>query len=331
MIRDKADPLVRVSRRAMACMFEVCFPADRCEGGARSAIAALELVESLESGLSYFRPDSRIARINRAAADRPVKVEPWLFDLLVEAKKISERTGGAFDVTSAPLWETWGFARRAGTIPTEDQLAEARSSVGSHLLELDAERRTVRFLAPGVKINLGGIGKGYALDACGRRLLASGMNDFLIHAGQSSVLARGRPDRRPAAEQSQGGRGAWEVGVAHPQRPGRRLGILRLADRALGTSTDQFQSFRHRGRRYGHVIDPRTGRPAEGLLSTTLLAPTAAVADALSTALYIMGSAAALEFCRARPELGMVMSRPGSRGANVEIITAGVGEDELRM
>ena len=186
-----SNSLIRVSRRAMACEFEVCFPAGKCENGTEFALESLDLVESLEDRLSYFRPESEISRINRLAAETPVEVEPALFDLLRLAMRLFEETGGAYDITSAPLWEAWGFARRAGEIPSEAQLAEARSCVGGQLVELNPAERTIRFRKPGVKINVGSIGKGYALDVCAERLLALGMTDFLLHGGQSSVLARG--------------------------------------------------------------------------------------------------------------------------------------------
>ena len=188
-----SDSLIRVSRRAMACEFEVCFPAGKCDGGTEFALESLDLVETLENRLSYFRAESEISRINRLAAETPVEVEPALFDLLRFALRLFDETGGAYDITSAPLWEAWGFARRAGEIPSDAQLAEARSCVGGRLVELNPAERTIRFRKPGVKINLGSIGKGYALDVCAERLLALGMPDFLLHGGQSSVLARGSP------------------------------------------------------------------------------------------------------------------------------------------
>ncbi|MBN1396182.1 MAG: FAD:protein FMN transferase [Pirellulales bacterium] len=325
MVRETPDPLVRVSRRAMACRFEVCYPERRCKDCARAALKALDLVDSLESQLSYFRPTSVIAEINRSAADGPVEVEPWLFGLLVLAKKLHAETSGAYDVASAPLWEAWGFARRKGKIPDDDQLADALAKVGAERIELDAAGRTVRFPAPGMKINLGGIGKGYALDECCRLLLDSGMEDFLLHGGRSSVLARGFLERGADAA----ARRCWEVGVADPRRAEKRLGIVRLVDRALGTTSIQFQSFRHRGRRYGHVIDPRTGRPAEGVLSTTVTTPTAALADALSTAFHVMGPAASLDYCRVHPEIGMVMVCAGRDGGKAEIVAGGVDDIEL--
>jgi FAD:protein FMN transferase len=313
------NQLVHVSRRAMACEFEVCLPAQQFARGAEAVLQALDLVEQLEAQLSVFLASSEISRINSAAAQGDVEVEPRLFELLELAMRLYRETGGAYDVTAGPLWEAWGFARRAGAVPSEGQLAEARRCVGGNLVELDGRRRTVRFVRPGVQLNLGSIGKGLAVDRCAERLIEAGLSDFLIHGGQSSVLARGSrgPSQNPAA-----GKG-WTVGVRDPLRLDGRLGQLRLADRALGTSGAQFQSFRHQGRRYGHILDPRTGQPAEGVLSATVLAPSAALADGLSTAFYVLGPAAAEAYCREHAEVAAVLICPARCPAGWQIHTAG--------
>ena len=331
--------LVHISRRAMACEFEVCLPAGRFSedrpdhaGGEdptdcpahpnadETALEALDLVDTLEEQMSVFRPTSEISRINLLASQGPVEVEPRLLAILQQAVELSRETDGAYDITAGPLWEAWGFARRAAAVPTEAQIEEARRRVGSQFVELDATRRTIRFLRPGVRLNLGSIGKGYAVDRCVEHLLAHGVADFLVHGGNSSVAARGSP--RPSSE-----RRGWTVGIRDPLYPDRRLGELRLDNRALGTSGSQFQSFRHQGRRYGHILDPRTGWPAQGVLSATVLASTAARADALSTALYVLGPSAALDYCRRHPEIAAVLVCPAAQGDGREIHLAGLGPD----
>ena len=306
--------LVHLSRKAMAGEFEICLPIAIAGEATAAALKALDLVQSLEAQLSFFRPDSDISEINRRAADAAVEVEPRLFALLQTAMQLWRDSGGVYDLTAAPLWEAWGFARRAGAIPSPEQLAEARALVGGQWLELDDANKTIRFLRRGVRLNLGSIGKGYAIDRAVEHLLAAGVADFLVHGGQSSVAARGsaagplktaaasnRPPAAPAA------RSPWKIGVKDPLRDERRLGQVELNDRALGTSGAQFQSFRHRGRRYGHILDPRTGWPADSLLSVTVLAPTAAEADALSTAFYVMGPEAVMSYCRHRPAIAAIL------------------------
>jgi thiamine biosynthesis lipoprotein len=354
------DLLVRIGRRAMACEFEICLPAAQYAEGVETALAALDLVEQLDGQMSVFRSGGELWRVNQTAADGPVQVEPGLFELLERALQLGRETRGAYDITAGPLWQAWGFARRAGAVPSADEIAEARSRVGGHLVQIDPANRTVRFLRPGVQLNLGSIGKGYAVDRCAQRLLAGGIENFLVHGGNSSVLARGsrqgaagvsrlacptlppalldkpavapagRPAVAPAVDAPEGdspifvGRKSgqspgWSVGLRDPLSMDRRLGEIWLKDRALGTSGAQFQSFRHRGRRYGHILDPRTGWPAEGVLSATVLAPTAALADALSTACYVLGPQAALAYCREQPELAAVIVCPGRGGGGLEI------------
>jgi thiamine biosynthesis lipoprotein len=328
-----ADPgavspyLVQIGRWAMACQFEVRLPATRQDHGTQAALQALDLIDALEDQLSVFRETSEICHINRTAGDRPVEVEPRLFELLQLAVRLYDETGGAFDLTSNPLWEVWGFARRAGRVPNEDELADALQRVGTRWIGLDPEHKTIRFLKPGVRLNLGSIGKGYALDRSAETLLAAGLKNFLVHSSGSSVLVHGFEG--PAEEVSASGRcRGWAVGLRHPLRPDQRLGEIQLRDRALSTSGSRAQSFVHQGRRYGHILDPRTGQPAADVVSATALAPTAAMADALSTAFYVMGADRAIEYCGSRPEIGVLMVCPIRHSGGVEIRTAGVADDD---
>jgi len=323
-----AGYLLRISRRAMACEFEVCLSAGQYERGTELALEALDLVEALEEQLSYFRPTSEISAINRAAARQPVTVKPRLFELLEMAMRVSEETARAFDLTSTPLWEAWGFSRRAGAVPSPQQVAEALTYVGGHLVELDPQRLTIRFRRQGVRLNLGSVGKGCALDRCAERLLAAGIGDFLLHGGYSSVLARGSPQRAEGPPRETGTPG-WTVGIRHPLRPDRRVAEVRLSGRALSTSGAWAQSFRYRGRRYGHIIDPRTGQPAEGVLSATAIAPSAALAEALSTAFYVMGPDLAIDYCRPRPELAAVVICRPTQGGGIDIRSTGFSDREL--
>lgn len=314
--------LVRVGREAMACEFEILLNAGQYPRGTEIAIETLDRIDAFEEQLSFFRPASEISRLNRGAADDPVEVEPGLFGLLELAVRLHAETGGALDITAAALSDAWGFSRRQGKIPTEAELAEALANVGSDRLALDPEKQTIRFLAPGIRLNLGALGKGYALDCCATPMLDEGLRDFMIHGGQSSVLARGSTLRDPA--------GGWLVGVHHPLRHNQRLAEIRLRDRALATSGSEKQFFWHQGRRLSHILDPRTGWPAEGVLSATVLAPTAALAEGLSTAFFVMGVDQSREFCQGRPELAVVMVLPG-RGSRVEVDAWGLEQGDLRI
>ena len=317
--------LLQFGRRAMACEFEVFLNAGQYREANDAVVEALDLVARLEEQLTVFRETSEIAAINRRAAAEPVAVEPRLFALLEQAAQLHRQTGGAFDITSGPLTKVWGFYRRQGAMPDECDLAAALESVGSQFLELDSVAQSVRFQKPGVELNLGAIGKGYALDRAAETLLAAGIGDFLWHGGQSSILARGSQATQAADEPG------WLVGVRHPMRPERQVIEIRLCDRALGTSGAGTQFFRHRGKRYGHIIDPRSGWPAEGVISTTVLAPTAAEADALATAFYILGPERAVAWRRDRPDVGLLMFVPKTGGQGVELIMEGLVEGEWRL
>ncbi|MBM4090149.1 MAG: FAD:protein FMN transferase [Planctomycetes bacterium] len=311
--RDSRDRLlVQVGQRAMACEFQVLLNAGQHAGAVDAAMEALNLVATLEEQLSVYRPHSDIAQINLLAAHDARPVEPWLFDLLQQCARWSEATGGAFDITTGPLSKLWGFFTRQGRFPGEEQVGNVLADTGMRHVELDADARTIRFLRPGVALNLGGVGKGYALDRCAAVMSAAGVGDFMIHGGHSSILARG-------SRRANGAERDWSVALRHPLRPDRRLAEIRLRDQALGTSGSGQQFFYHRGRRYGHVFDPRTGAPAEGVLSATVLAPDAAEADALATAFFVMGVEAVRDYCSSRSHLSAVLVLPGAREGTVAL------------
>jgi thiamine biosynthesis lipoprotein len=313
--------LLHVSRRAMACTFELFFNAGQYPHATEAALAALDLVDQLEDQLSVYREHSEISQLNRRAGQEAVSIDRALFELLAQASRLCHETGGAYDITAAPLSEAWGFTRRNGAIPTSEALAEALARVGGHDIEFDDASSSVRFARPGLKINLGSIGKGYALDRCAGLLAEAGIHHYLLHGGNSSVLARG-------AHGSLSPREGWAVGVRNPLRPDRRLGQVFLRDRALATSGSGTQFFMHHGRRYGHIIDPRSGWPAEGVLSVSVLAPTAAEADSLATAFYVMGLEATRAFCERRPELAAIVLCPGRRQGSLEMHAVGLEDGQ---
>lgn len=299
---------LHVNRTAMACRFEVTLPSsDRA--GVAVATRALDQIDELEAQLSIFRESSEISFINREAASRAVQVERQLFDLLALCKRLHDETDGAFDITSGPLTRCWGFLAKAGRIPAAESIEHARSLVGSSKLFLDDETRSVRFLRAGMEVNLGSIGKGYALDRIAisiRNRVASA----LLNAGSSSMFAVGDGDRNEG----------WSVGLRDPRDKKRRRGRLRLRDCALSTSGSEEQFFEHDGRRYGHLIDPRSGWPAQRMTSVSVVASSAAISDALATAFYIGGREMAERYCATTPEVLAVLfesdERPVIVGSN---------------
>jgi thiamine biosynthesis lipoprotein len=319
-----ASYLFQIERRAMAVDFQVYLNAGQHPGAPEVALEALDLVEALEAQMSVYRSDSEISDINRRAAEQAVSVEPELFALLKQAVDLCESTGGAFDITSGPLSKAWGFFRRQGRFPEQKDVEGALQLVGTKWLELDVEAKSIHFHKSGVEINVNAIGKGHALDRCAGLLRGAGVEDFLIHGGQSSILAGGSRTGAPSDKLG------WTVALRHPLRPDRRLAEIRLHDRALGTSGSGTQFFHHKGRRFGHVLDPRTGWPAEGVFSATVIAPTAAQADALSTAFYAMGLDETVEYCHTHEELSAIMVCPGERAGSIVIHAIGLDDDDWR-
>lgn len=319
--------LVRYGRQAMASDFQLHLVAGRDAAGAEAAMAALDVVDEVETQLTVFRESSEVLEINRRAAHEPVAVEPRLFELIRRAVELHRETGGAYEITSGPLSKVWGFTRRQGRVPDEAERRAALENVGSERIVLDDAARTIRFTQPGVEINLNSVGKGYALDRAATVLREFAVGDYLWHGGQSSVLAGGAPQRAEDGATA----GVWIVGVGHPLRPDRRLAELIVGERAVGTSGAGFQFFRHEGKRYGHILDPRTGLPAEGVFSVTVLAPTAAEADALSTAFYVLGCEGAERYCETRPEIGFLMLLPSAGGSAVELVTCNLDDRQWRL
>lgn len=310
-----------IEQSAMACEFEVLLNHGQYPRGIEVARDALRIVHRLEDQLSVYRPTSDFSTINRFGHQRPVAASYDVCRMLSVALDVSLATGRAFDITAGTLSEVWGFSRRQGRKPADDEIATAVQNVGADLVSVDLAARTVQFQRPGVKVNPGGIGKGYALDRVSNALVENGVTDFLAHGGRSSVAARG--DRQDASAG-----GGWWIAVAHPLRWEEKLGRVRLRNQALGTSGAGKQFFHYQGVRYSHVIDPRTGWPAQGVLSATAICRSGTLADALATAFMVMGTAATRAFCASRPQIGaiLVTSSPGSSRLEIDCINIAEGD-----
>ena len=312
--------LFEVGRKAMACQFQVFTPSSDDPAVIEAALAALDCVDAWEDRLSVYREQSEISRINRGAAVAACGIDAETFALLQRCIAYWQSTRGAFDITAAPLVRAWGFHIRKGRFPSDEELRGALERVGSQHVVLNSEQHTVRFTRAGMELNLGSIGKGFALDRCADVLDSAGVTDYMIHGGHSSIVARGR---RCAATAD------WWVRLRNPRRGDQVLAELRLRDQALGTSGSGRQFFYHHGRRYGHVIDPRSGHPAEGVLSATVIGPSAEQADALATAFFVLGIQATRDYCRAHPELAVVFVCPGERRGSVSLELIQLADHEI--
>jgi FAD:protein FMN transferase len=258
---------------------------------------ALDQVETLEERLSHYRADSEIGDLNNRAAAGPVRVSPWMFQVLRRAVDLAEFTRGAFDPTMGALLAVWGYHRGRGRMPEPGEIANASTRCGYQHLELSEIDSTVRFRKEGLMLNLGAFGKGLAVDRMVEVLRELRVEAALVHGGTSTLYAMGAP---PGEE-------AWEVGLADPSDPEKRLGTIRLRDRALSTSGDYRQFFEHEGTFYSHILDPQTGWPARGSRSATVLAGSAADSDALSTGLFVRGAAEAERLILERSGVGAIL------------------------
>lgn len=309
---------LRLETRAMACTFSVIMnPGEHQRMWVASD--ALELVHQLEQQMTVYRDDSELSLINRTAADEPVRVESRLFDLLGKCHELAQVTQGAFDPTAGPLITLWRRCRDEGSIPTQTDVDNCRHVTGIEHVSLETSTSSVSYDRHGVELNLGGIGKGYALDRCSEQLMKQRFDGFVLHGGQSSLLARGDHNQQ----------GGWPVGIGNPLFTEKRLGTILLRDQAMSTSGSNIQYFRHKGRRYGHILDPRTGWPAEGTLSVTVVARSAAVADALSTAFFVGGVEIARQCCDNLSNVGAVLIPKPERGRRVRPIVIGIPDDQL--
>jgi thiamine biosynthesis lipoprotein len=280
----------------MACRFEITLSAED-SSDVRAASEALDMAEALEETLSHFRATSDLTRLNRAAAEGPVPVAPDVMRLLLLCRRLYESTGGAFDVTSTPLSRVWGFLERQGRVPDAEVLLGAMRSVGMGKVQLDEASRCVWYTEPGVEVSFGAVGKGWALDRMASTLRERGVGRALLSAGGSSFRALG------------GEAGEFLVDVA--REAGGPLARVRLVDAALGVTTAAEQFFEAEGRSYGHVLDPRTGRPAEAARAAAVVAREAADADALATAFFVGGADLAESYCATHPDVAVLVAPPG--------------------
>ena len=317
-----ATQVLTLTRRAMACEFEIRLNTSRQQNDTAAAMAAFDLIEQLEDQLTVYREESELMDLNRYAVNGPVPVEQRLFALLELCDRLHAETSGAFDPTSGPLSDVWGFSRRQGQVPEVVDLDAALERVGWEGVTLDTAQRTVAFTRDDLKLNVNSIGKGYALDRAGELLLSQGVANWITHGGRSTLLARGY-NAAPGGPGDEEGRplDGWLAGIRDPLQPEKYLAQIVLRDEALSTSGGGTQFFEHEGTRYGHVLDPRTGWPAKGLLQATAIAPTAAEADALSTAFYVLGVEGTAEFCGRRPDVRALLVACWEREGKQEVMT----------
>jgi thiamine biosynthesis lipoprotein len=261
---------------------------DDDEDRGRALVAAvLAEYRRIDEAMSTYKESSELSKINRDAASAPVAVSDELFDLVGRALKLSEISGGAFDITYDSVGYLYDF--RARRHPTQGDIAERLDAIDYRLVELDESQRTIAFARPGVRINLGGIAKGYAVERGAALLRDAGIEHAMLNAGgDTRVLGdrRGQP---------------WIVGIRHPRAADEIVTRLPLDDEAISTSGDYERFFEENGRRYHHIINPMTGEPTQGVLSATVIGPDATMTDGLSTTVFVLGPVAGVALVEGLP------------------------------
>jgi FAD:protein FMN transferase len=322
---------VAVAREAMATRFEIVLEGNNPVSLKAAGEAALDEIERLENQLSLYRPTSQISLINRRAAFEPVRLEPNLFRLLQHAQRLSAETAGAFDITVAPLVRCWGFMGGSGALPSPEAIDLAHAKVGMQWIELREEDFTIRFLKEGMMLDLGAIGKGFAIDQAVEVLRECGVNTAFIHGGTSTAYGLGRP----AA-------GSWKIAIPPPisanapmdpilsaadageANRSEVLTVVELIDEALSVSAPHGKAFSVEGKLFGHVLDPRCGRPVDGAALAAVVVPSATESDALSTALLVLGDTEQETMAGLRPGIRTLVAMPRANGSCFSITARGL-------
>jgi thiamine biosynthesis lipoprotein len=246
----------------------------------QSAVAqGLEEARRLDQMLSNYKPDSEWSQVNRQAADGPVHITAELFQLLAACDEYSRESEGTFDISVGPLMKIWGFYKGSGHLPHRAEVRGALSFVGYRNILLDAAHQSVRFAKKGVELDPGGIGKGYAVDRIAQILKDNGVQRALVSGGGSSIYAIGAPPDEKG----------WKLDIKNPKDPSKTATTVILKDESMSTSGNYEKYFYAEGKMYSHIMDPRTGFPSQGTLSTSVIAPHTIDSEVWAKPYYILG------------------------------------------
>jgi thiamine biosynthesis lipoprotein len=300
--------LHRFAHKAMATIYEIFIINEDAVYAQQVAYAAFDELDRLEQELSRFLPNSDVTRINHLAAQQPLCLGIDAFECLKLSKRISEETNGAFDVTIGPLMQCWLNPDKTLRSPSAEELAEARRNIGMTLLDLDEAQHTVTLQASPMHVDLGAVGKGYAVDVMANLLREWDIEIALIHGGRSSVFALGAPPEKLG----------WPLTLSHPERPGEILNHLTLCNQAISGSGLQ------KGR---HIINPRTGEPLSGKRATWAITPDAATSDAVSTAFMNMSPEEISVYCEKHDDVRALLVTQDEDARQEKILRFGAWEE----
>jgi FAD:protein FMN transferase len=306
---DGADPsLHKQSRKLMGTFFEIqVYHADAAAAD-RAMTRALDEMQRVDRLLSNYDPASELSAMNRTASQSPYRASEELFGFIKQCQMFFKDTVRAFDPTVGPLVRAWGFFTRQPARPSDEAIAAAKAESGFDKVQLDDAARTVSYSVPGLEIDPGGIGKGYAVDQAVQVLKQQGIVSALISAGGSTLYAVGHPPDRAG----------WQIAVADPSDPQKHIAMVELRDDSLSTSGVSQQSVQVGSHRYSHIFDPRNGEPVEGMCQVTVIAPTATESDALTKAAFILSRDSTVQLFRRRADVhALRVEGPCGAGSSV--------------
>ena len=304
---DKTVNVDSGNRRVMGTFARIVVVARSSAKAKRCIDVGFKQLSSIEELMSYHKDDSQISRVNRDAYKNPIEVTDPLFEVLQKSVEFSRLSNGAFDITVGPLVDLYNAAKEKGFLPAEGQIALAKSKVGFEKLVLDEQNKTVKFSVDGMKLDLGGIAKGYAIDKTIEAIQAKGALGAMVDVG-GDIRCFGTPPED---------REKWLIALQDPSQPQTDLGIsqttltMAFTDAAIATSGDYRRFVLIGGEKYSHIIDRSTATAAKGLSSVTIICPQAITADALATAVNVMGSEKGLKLIESLPETEAILLSPG--------------------
>jgi len=271
--------------KLMGSRFDISVVASSPEDGEKYLDLAIAEISRIEKLISSWDANSQTSEINRNAGIKPVKVDTELFELIQRAIQISKITEGAFDISYASMDKIWKFDGTMIEMPTEEEIKNSVQKVGFENIVLDQNMQTVFLKLPGMKIGFGAIGKGYAADKAKKLLQDNGVKAGLMNASGDLNCWGKQPDGS-----------SWKVGITNPLNKDKLFSWFDIDNQGVVTSGNYEKYIEFNGKRYTHIIDPRTGYPATGILSVTVFAPKAELADALATSIFVMGTSVGLDF-----------------------------------
>ena len=280
----------------MGTGFDITVIATNEKQGTHFITTAIKEISRIERLISSWDQNSQTSNINRNAGIAPVKVDSELLQLIERAIKISQLTDGAFDISYASMDRIWKFDGSMTVMPTSEKIHASVSKVGYEKILIDKEESTIFLKEADMKIGFGAIGKGYAADMAKDLLISLGVKGGIINASGDMNTWGQQPNGTP-----------WKVAITNPMNTSQSYGLLPIEDKAVVTSGNYEKYVSLNGKRYAHIIDPRTGYPSSGVLSVTVFAPKAELADALATSIFVMGIASGIDRINQLPEVECII------------------------